>query len=176
MQAPDTRSLKVGDLARRTGKSVRALHLYEELGLLTPATRSDGGFRLYGADAEARVYWISKLQDLGFTLAQIGELLRTVEASRQAPQAMEAVRELFRARREETRVQVRRLQELEQDLSESLAYLEGCRSCDEQAAAPVVCATCDSTHAGRHPQPAPDLVAGIRRGPPPSHAERGDRP
>ena len=42
--------LKVGDLARKTGKSVRALRLYEELGLLQPRTRSDGGFRLYGAD------------------------------------------------------------------------------------------------------------------------------
>ena len=39
--------LRVGDLARRTGKSVRAIHLYEELGLLEPATRSSGGFRLY---------------------------------------------------------------------------------------------------------------------------------
>ena len=35
--------LKVGELARRTGKTVRAIHLYEELGLLTPAVRSKGG-------------------------------------------------------------------------------------------------------------------------------------
>src|SRR5678809_1502613 len=35
--------LKIGDLARRTGKSVRALHLYEELGLLTPTARSGSG-------------------------------------------------------------------------------------------------------------------------------------
>ena len=39
--------LKVGELARRTGKTARAIHLYEELGLLTPAVRSKGGFRLY---------------------------------------------------------------------------------------------------------------------------------
>ena len=37
--------LKVGELAKRTGKTVRAVHLYEELGLLTPAVRSKGGFR-----------------------------------------------------------------------------------------------------------------------------------
>ena len=43
--------LKVGELARRTGKTVRAIHLYEELGLLTPAVRSKGGFRLYSGRA-----------------------------------------------------------------------------------------------------------------------------
>ena len=42
--------LKIGELAKLSGKSVRALHLYEELGLLTPAERSKGGFRLYGTE------------------------------------------------------------------------------------------------------------------------------
>ena len=47
--------LRVGDLARQTGKTVRAIHLYEELGLLAPATRSSGGFRLYDSNgARAR--------------------------------------------------------------------------------------------------------------------------
>ena len=41
------RSLRVGELAKVTGKTVRALHLYEELGLLAPSERSKGGYRLY---------------------------------------------------------------------------------------------------------------------------------
>ena len=90
-------SLKVGDLARRTGKSIRALRLYEELGLLEPA-RSTGNFRLYGVDQVARVYWISKLQDMGFTLQQIQGLIHTVESSAPGPEAMTSLRELFRAR------------------------------------------------------------------------------
>ncbi len=157
--------MKVGELARKTGKSVRALRLYEERGLLTPAARSEGGFRLYGADSLARVYWISKLQTMRFSLAQIASLLETVEASKTAPEAMESVRELFRARLAETREQVVKLLELERDLAESLAYLEGCRTCREEAAAGA-CATCDTDHAERHPGPAPTLVAGIHRGPP----------
>src|SRR3546814_7452299 len=52
--------LKVGDLARRTGKTVRAIHLYEELGLLTPAVRSKGGFRMYSGLAVKRINWIQK--------------------------------------------------------------------------------------------------------------------
>ena len=41
---PTVEQLKVGELAEKTGKTVRALRLYEERGLLTPSTRSQGGF------------------------------------------------------------------------------------------------------------------------------------
>ena len=47
--------LRVGDIAKATGKTVRAIHLYEELGLLAPVTRSSGGFRLYDPAAIERV-------------------------------------------------------------------------------------------------------------------------
>ena len=43
--------LKIGDLARATGKTQRALRLYEEMGLLVPSERTVGGFRVYGCDA-----------------------------------------------------------------------------------------------------------------------------
>ena len=61
--------LRVGDLAQRTQKSVRALHLYEELGLLLPIERSKGGFRLYSddrdklRDAEAQIERLQQLRD-----------------------------------------------------------------------------------------------------------------
>ena len=57
--------LRVGELAKRTGKTVRAIHLYEQLELLRPAARSKGRYRLYGPDALGRIRWIVKLQDLG---------------------------------------------------------------------------------------------------------------
>lgn len=156
--------LKVGELARKTGKTVRALHLYEEMDLLRPASRSRGGFRLYGSDEVARVYWIGKLQQMGFSLAQIRGVLKVVESSDRAPAAMQSVRELFRTRLDETRRQVATLLELERDLSESLAYLEGCRACDETSG-PSACASCDSEHQDRHATPAPTLVAGLKLGP-----------
>jgi DNA-binding transcriptional MerR regulator len=159
--------LKVGELARKTGKTVRALRLYEEMGLLRPATRTQGRFRLYGPGEVARVYWIGKLQQMGFSLGEIRGVLAVVEASRTAPDAMQSVRELFRTRLEETRSQVATLLELERDLAESLAYLEGCRACDEKAG-PQICSSCDSEHGDRHHMPAPALVAGIRKGPAPT--------
>lgn len=148
--------LKVGELARKTGKSVRALRLYEEMGLLEPA-RSEGGFRLYGPDEVARVYWITKLQDMGFSLSQIQSLVTTVESSHTAPEAMHSLREMFRGRLSATRVQVEKLLQLERDLAESLAYLEGCRACTEDHTA-TACVTCGSVHADVQ---APSLVAGV---------------
>lgn len=150
--------MKIGELARKTGKSVRALRHYEELGLLR-AGRSDGGFRLYGPDELARVYWISKLQDMGFSLSQVQGLIATVESSGSAPEAMQSLRELFRSRLQKTRDQVERLLQLERDLAESLAYLEGCRVCTTEHDIDG-CASCDSpAHADTR---APSLVAGVR--------------
>jgi DNA-binding transcriptional MerR regulator len=152
-----TRRVKIGELARKTGKTVRALHLYEEMGLLKPA-RSEGGFRLYGSDELARVYWIGKLQKMGFKLAQIQGLLDAVECSRSAPTAMDGVRELFQGKLEQTRARLQTLDQLEKDLAESLAYLEACRSCTEPHPATAACTDCASD---RHSVPRPSLVAGI---------------
>ncbi|MCA9714207.1 MAG: MerR family transcriptional regulator [Myxococcales bacterium] len=157
--------IKIGELARKTGKTARALHLYEEMGLLSPAERTTGGFRLYGPDELARVSWISKLQDMGFSLPQIQDLLASVEASRTAPKAMQSVRELFRTKLDETRAQVMRLLQLERDLAESLGYLEGCRVCNEPHAPEEVCSSCSSDR--RHDEPTPSLVAGIHLSPRP---------
>lgn len=150
--------MKIGELARKTGKTVRALHLYEELGLLAPA-RSDGGFRLYGPDELARVYWISKLQDMGFKLGQIRGLLEAVAASASAPEAMQGVRELFQSKLSETREQISKLTVLEHDIVESLNYLEACRSCEEPSH--VACMECGEDRHGGLSEPR--LVTGIHR-------------
>src|SRR5579859_6188607 len=71
--------LQIGDLARETGKTVRAIHLYEELGLLAPAARSKGRFRLYAREASVRIRWIARLQEMGFSLADIQTVVREWE-------------------------------------------------------------------------------------------------
>src|SRR6187399_2110179 len=88
--------LRVGDLARHTGKTVRAIHLYEELGLLKPATRSSGGFRLYEPTAVERVRWIDLLHEIGFSLPEMREMVRAWWGAGVGPEAMDRLRELFR--------------------------------------------------------------------------------
>jgi len=153
--------LRVGELAKRTGKTVRALHLYEELGLLQPVHRSKGGFRLYAPSAVQRVEWIQKLQDAGFSLQQLQALRGVVEDASVASLAMSHVREVFDARLRQTREQIEKLSQLEKELQASLAYLDGCKSCE-----PVhhthECGTCN--HNGHDGVDQPILVAGIHRG------------
>ena len=73
--------LKVGELARHSGLTIRTLHHYDEIGLLKPSARSDGGYRLYDGADVARLHGIQALRRLGLTLAEIGELLSRDGAS-----------------------------------------------------------------------------------------------
>jgi MerR family transcriptional regulator, repressor of the yfmOP operon len=87
----DARLLKIQEVAAETGLTTRAIRYYEEVGLLEPAARSGGAYRLYDASDLERLRHIKELRDeAGFSLAQIGQLLED-EAAR------ERNRELFRA-------------------------------------------------------------------------------
>jgi len=66
---------KIGELARRTGLTVRTLHHYDAIGLLSPAERSGGGHRVYGEADVQRLYRIVSLRSLGFPLEAIGAAL-----------------------------------------------------------------------------------------------------
>src|SRR2546430_17336065 len=59
---------RVGELAKRTGVSVRTLHWYEEIGLLEPSQRTEAGHRLYAAEDVGRLQQIRSLRPLGFSL------------------------------------------------------------------------------------------------------------
>jgi DNA-binding transcriptional MerR regulator/uncharacterized glyoxalase superfamily protein PhnB len=59
---------RIGEIADASGLTVRALRYYEEIGLLSPATRTDAGHRLYGPDEVERLYRISLLRELGVPL------------------------------------------------------------------------------------------------------------
>ena len=66
---------RIGELAAATGVTVRALHHYDRLGLLTPRERTDSGYRLYGREELERLYAIVALRELGLSLAQIAGFL-----------------------------------------------------------------------------------------------------
>lgn len=63
--------LKVGELARRTGLTVRTLHHYDEIGLLRPSLHTEGGHRLYSAEDVARLQQVLSLRQLGFSLEEV---------------------------------------------------------------------------------------------------------
>ena len=163
MDQVDSKLMRVGELAKAVGKTVRAMHLYEELGLLEPRSRSEGGFRLYGVEAIERIHWIVKLQAIGFTLAEIQGFVRDFQKAGSGREATQRVRHLFADKQAQIREQIMQLQVIENDVSEALAYLDSCQTCSDDFA-PSECGSCD--HEGHHKDKAPALFAGISKRPP----------
>src|SRR5258705_1605207 len=160
MTKEDPKLMRVGELAKAVGKTVRAMHLYEELGLLEPRARSEGGFRMYGPEAVDRIHWIVKLQAIGFTLAEIQGFVGDFEGAGSGREATARVRALFTQKQSQIREQIIQLQVIENDLSEALTYLDSCQTCTDDYA-PAACGECD--HHGHPKGEAPPLFAGLSR-------------
>ena len=73
--APGDSALTIGKLANATGVGVETIRFYEREGLLPKPPRRPSGYRQYPPDAVARVMFIRRAKDLGFTLKEITELL-----------------------------------------------------------------------------------------------------
>lgn len=80
---PPATLLRIQEVAAETGLTPRSIRYYEEMGLLEPAARSEGAYRLFDASDLERLRSIKELRDeAGFSLAQIGQLLED-EAARE---------------------------------------------------------------------------------------------
>jgi len=75
-----TAMMHIGELAERTELSLRTLRHYDEIGLLEPSGRSEGGFRLYTEEDYERLMLIRRMKPLGYSLEQMGDLLRALDA------------------------------------------------------------------------------------------------
>lgn len=81
----DEHTMRIGEVAERTELSFRTLRHYDEIGLVPPSARTDGGFRLYTEDDVARILLIRRMKPLGFTLDEMRELLEVVDALSSRP-------------------------------------------------------------------------------------------
>ncbi|MGY2129946.1 MerR family transcriptional regulator [Blastococcus sp. SYSU DS0617] len=73
--SPRGELMQIGQVAERTGLSLRTIRFYEENGLVIPTARSEGGFRLYSENDVSRLEVIKRMKPLGFTLEEMQELL-----------------------------------------------------------------------------------------------------
>ncbi|MEH3088915.1 MAG: MerR family transcriptional regulator [Microbacterium arborescens] len=77
--------MRIGEVADRTELSLRTLRHYDEIGLVTPSARTEGGFRLYTDDDVARILLIRRMKPLGYSLEEMSELLVVVDALAATP-------------------------------------------------------------------------------------------
>lgn len=71
--------MQIGEVAERTGLSLRTIRYYEEVGLVLPSARSQGRFRLYTDSDIARLVLVRRMKPLDFSLEEMGDLLTTLD-------------------------------------------------------------------------------------------------
>lgn len=151
--------LRIGDLARETGKTVRALRYYEEFGLLDPQGHTEGGFRLYRPEDVSRVRLIDRLQGLGFPLERIRGILGSWGRNGTGEDSALKLRALLEESLRDTQAQVRKLHGVEGELREALSFLNACGSCQDR---PVL-ACCSGCEKGDHQARLPQLMEALIR-------------
>ncbi|GHD28683.1 MerR family transcriptional regulator [Nocardiopsis kunsanensis] len=75
----ETRHMQIGEVAERTGLSLRTIRYYGEVGLVEPSARSRGGFRLYTEEDVDRLQLIKRMKPLDFSLEETRELLAALD-------------------------------------------------------------------------------------------------
>jgi DNA-binding transcriptional MerR regulator len=113
--------MQIGEVARRASLTVDAIRFYERRRLLPKAERTAGRFRLYTEDALERLRFIQQMQALGFSLTEVGELLKLRERK---VDACESVEKLLEAKLADVRSKLADLRQLE---SELVTDLRKCR-------------------------------------------------
>lgn len=129
---------QIGEVAERTGVTQRTLRFYEEKGLLNPPERMEGGFRLYSQEDIQRIEYIRQLQQLlGFTLADIKEMVEaeelrqqiiaTFRPDRELPARLERTQRIIDALTRQLEVvdhKVEHLQNMQEDLRAKLTRMD----------------------------------------------------
>lgn len=115
--------MRIGEVTERTELSFRTLRHYDEIGLVTPSARTEGGFRLYTEADVARILLIRRMKPLGFTLDEMRELLDVVDALAVSPnddlrKRLDAIRDETAERREKLSRQVAMADEFMEQLSQ----------------------------------------------------------
>jgi len=123
--------LTIGQAAERSGVSPKMLRHYESLGLLPPVARTGSGYRLYGEKEVHTLRFIRRARDLGFSMAEIAELLKLWQNRRRASGQVKRIAEAHIADLD------RRLAEM-QAMRRALAELARCCHGDDRPACPIL--------------------------------------
>lgn len=111
----------IGQIAKRIGCNVQTIRYYEQIGLITPASRTEGRQRRYGQTDLDRLTFIRHARELGFSLESIRTLLRL---SRHKDEPCDQADALARDQLQQVRSRIARLQALEEELSSMVEHCD----------------------------------------------------
>ena len=146
--------VQIGEFAKLAGTNLRTLRYYEELGLIKPASRSDGGFRMYQRTQLERIAAIKRLQDLGLPLKEIAGAL--VASPSCGPELVGRLRGALEKQIELIEGKMKAMQSDLDDMSQARQrLLDMCQHCDIQFS-PETCDPCPRDH-----QPIPSMLRAL---------------
>ena len=109
---------QIGELSRSLGVTTRTLRLYEQMGLITPPQRTEGGIRYYTKDDIRRIKFVLKLKELGLSLQQMQELAEMYRETKMPDKIMPRLIELLDSHTDAIRRKIERLSSLARDIAE----------------------------------------------------------
>lgn len=122
----------IGALARAAGVNVETIRFYQHKGLLPTPHKPPGGIRRYGLDDVARIRFVKAAQRLGFSLDEVGELLRLEDGTHCSETAALAATKLA-----DVRARLADLVRMEAVLSQ---LVEACHATDHKVSCPLIAA------------------------------------
>lgn len=114
----------IGELARRTGLSQRAIHYYESFGLLAPVEREGRGYRYYDESSEQRLNKIGQLKRIGLTLEEIRDVIDLYFSDGTIVEGKRKVLSILRGHLRETEAKLDELSEFRRDLLANIERIE----------------------------------------------------
>lgn len=133
--------MRIGDLAKKAGTTMRTIRYYEQIGLINPATRTQGGFRLYQENELRKLRIIKALQLVDTPLSQIKALVDTRRRGQMAWEIAGGVSTLLEQQLREVNERIAQFRATEASLRETIDILRCCAECSLEPG-PDVCPRC----------------------------------
>lgn len=120
---------QIGEVAEEIGCTTRTIRYYEELGLIDPASRSKGRFRLYDGEIVQKIALIQKLNSLGFPLSAIRKMFSIRQRSKTGEEASQRVVKILHQQRERLQRMIDQYQDMVKDVESAIELVSACFNC-----------------------------------------------
>ena len=121
---------KIGQVSKRARVTLRTIRYYEELGLIEPAVRTKGGFRLYTEEAIGKLRFIQGLKLLDFPLSKIKEMFKIREIAQSGDEASHRIMRLLQGQQREATKKKEQYEKMLQEIHATMELVRGCYGCE----------------------------------------------
>jgi len=133
--------MRIGDLAKKAGTTMRTIRYYEQLGLIQPVGRTKGGFRLYEEDELRKLKLIKSLQLLDIPLAQVKTFFDQRRQGRMASEIAPQISRILQVQLGQMEQRIAQYRSMQESLRETLEILSCCARCPREPG-PEACLLC----------------------------------